>query len=373
MAAQKAQRQNQEHQSATAGNSKIGCAAQASKVLLLTGTPLVNRPSDIAPLLNMIVKDHIRLTVPTGLWSSRVFTDIPTDEGFVRAFGEDGLNAVGRAVWKELLPCVLSHFQPERTPDFPTMTTETVKVPMTPEQATVYRAWETQSLTRSMVAMLSRQTSVPPDLAHLPRFRAYLDGGRRICNMVQVQGHTYAPKFARLLDLLEQNPGPALVFSHYLNQGVRVAEDLLRERGITYVLFTGQETDRQKKEAVERYNRQQVRVFLSSPAGGVGLDLHDTVSVHIMEPGWNEALILQAIYRAVRYKSHSQPQAVVKVYRYYCYRRVMPLTTPLPPSADVYLMEVSRRKERVNQRFLEYALQHSMEQSDVGQCVVEGL
>lgn len=351
------------------------CATQASKVLLLTGTPLVNRPSDLAPLLNLIVKDHIRLSVPTGLLTSRVFTEIPTGDGFVRAFGEEGLNPVGRTLWAELLPCVLSYFRPEPTPDFPTLTTTQVQVRMTPEQAQVYRAWETQTLTPAMVAMLSSATSAtspPPDLTRLPRFRAYLDGGRRICNVVKVQGQRYAPKFTRCLELLAENPGPALIFSHYLEQGLRLVEDLLQEQGISYVKFTGQESDRQKKEAVERYNRQEVRVFLCSSAGGAGLDLRQTASVHILEPGWNEALTQQVIYRAVRYKSHPQPGAVVNVYRYYCYRPSTAFSR-LPPSADMYLRAVARRKEHINQLFLEYALSHSMERADVGRCQVAEL
>ena len=104
-----------------------------------------------------------------------------------------------------------------------------------------------------------------------------------------------------------------------------------------------------------------------SSAGGVGLDLHDTDTAHIMDPGWNEADIYQAIYRVVRFKSHRTPNSVVTVYRYYCYRSAN------PPSADTYLMNLSLRKEKINQEFLSYATKHAIETRDVGSCIIDEL
>lgn len=344
------------------------CAESAWKVLLLTGTPLVNRPSDIAPLLNMIVKNRIKIPVKTGMFTSRTFTEIPTGEMFSKTFGEDGLNETGKHLWSELFPCMFSYYKTPKTPDFPTMNVETIKVPMSPLQSKIYKAWETRSLTPSMVEMLL-SSSKHADLTSLPQFRAYLDGGRRICNMVVGENQTlHAPKFDKMIQLIQQNPGKATVYSHYLDKGINVAEKLLQSHGISNIKFTGQESERKKKEAVELYNTDRVRVFLLSSAGGVGLDLHETSTVHIMDPGWNESDILQAIYRAVRFKSHKTPNAVVKVYRYYCYRE-----NGKTPSADMYLLNLALRKEKTNQQFLTYAIEHSMETRGVGTCLVESL
>jgi SNF2 family DNA or RNA helicase len=343
------------------------CAQQAKKVLLLTGTPLVNRPSDIAPLLNMIVKDKIQIKIGP-LWNQKTFREIPTGEAFVRAFGPDGLNDVGKQLWSELFPCMFSYYLPPKSPDFPTMKIIDVKVPMSSFQAEVYKAWESKSLTPSMVKMLANPNT-ELDVTKLPQFRAYLDGGRRICNVVGDDQTISAPKFESMIDTLSKTSGKALVFSHYLAKGIDVAEKMLMDRNITFDVFTGRETPIQKKDSVDAYNKNKIRVFLLSSAGGIGLDLHDTETVHIMDPAWNEADVFQAIYRAVRYKSHSDPNAVVKVYRYYTYKSYNSPTL----SADMYLLKVSQMKDQINKKFLDYAIGHSMETQGVGSCTIETL
>lgn len=348
----------------------VDCAERSKKVLLLTGTPLVNRPHDIAPLLNMIVKNKIRISVGT-IWNKQTFTEIPTGDAFDRTFGTDGLNEVGKKLWSELFPCMFSYYsRPAVSSDFPTIRFIDVKLPLSPTQSEVYKAWESRTLTPSMVKMLANPKTAL-DVTKMPQFRAYLDGGRRICNVAENTntGQIMSPKFTSMIQTVKQSAGKAVVFSHYLDKGISIAEHMFNANKISFAKFTGKQTSLQKKEAVETYNNDKVQVFLLSSAGGVGLDLHETETVHIMDPAWNEADILQAIYRAVRFKSHSQPNAVVTVHRYYCYK---PYTSPTP-SADMYLMQVSKNKEKINQEFLSYAIQHSMENQGVGSCTIETL
>lgn len=357
----------------------LACTERASKVLLMTGSPLVNRPSDIAPLINMCVKGHMKIEVG-GWFRKRTFTEIPTGESFVKTFGEDGLNDLGKELWSKLFPCIFSYYLPPKTPDFPTMEMFDVMIPMDPQQLNVYEHWENQALTRSMIEMLSGKNISLLDAAitKLPAFRAYLDGGRRICNVVTVNGKIIAPKFEAMMKKLEASSGKAIIFSQFLSKGIEVIETMLREKGISYVKFTGKESENQKKAAVEAYNTDKVRVFLLSRAGGLGLDLKNTDTIHIMEASWNTAIISQAIFRGVRYKSHTDPHAVVKVYKYYCYKPSNYLGTiwkqmsgnnsrkkSVKLSADMYLLELSIKKEQANQQFLYYAIQHAMEQDVV--------
>ena len=348
-------------------------AQSARKVVLLTGTALVNRPSDIAPLLNLAVKNHISIPIRTGWFTTTTFTQIPTGDAFDEMFSESGLNTTGKRLWSALFPCMLSMYNPPKSSDFPSTIYEIVQVPMTSQQMQVYKAWETRSLTPKMIKMLSsKKTQDPIDVTNLPNFRAYLDGGRRICNVVEIDGVTYAPKFQEMLKKIKSTTGKAVVFSQYLEKGIDVASKMLTDNGISFVTFTGRENQNAKSNAVEMYNSDKVRVFLLSKAGGMGLDLKETESVHIMDAAWNEADILQAIFRAVRFKSHKNPDAVVHIFRYYCFKSRFRLLGWLDrflsatPSADIYLMNLSKKKEKVNQRFLDFARTVSIEQQPIG-------
>lgn len=364
------------------------CAMNAYKVLLLTGTPLVNSPADIAPLLNMIVKGRMNIQVGRlstnhdplggGLFgiNKTTFTDIPTGDSFFRYFGSDGLNRVGKELWSRLLPCVFSHYTPPKTGDFPTAVSHDVMVPMVPQQLRVYNAWVNKTLTKPMIEML-KSKKVLKDvgtfdtlLTKSPAFKAYLDGGRKICDSVEDGTTIYAPKFDEMIAKLKETTGKAIVFTQYIEKGVHVAEKKFIEHGITYVKFTGEETPLQKKIAVEKYNDGKVRVFLLSSAGGVGLDLKETETIHVMDPAWNLSKIKQVVARGVRYKSHKNPNAVVHIYHYFC---TLPSnffgnlfsddSKRITVSSDIYLREVSMRKDSLNSVFLDYCITASMEKS----------
>ena len=94
---------------------------------------------------------------------------------------------------------------------------------------------------------------------------------------------------------------------------------------------------------------------------GEGLDLKNTRQVHITEPHWNEAKIDQVIGRSIRFGSHDSlkpSQRTVDIYKYYS---VLPekrtglfwLKKERPTSADEYLDNLSMKKKKLNEQFLQ--------------------
>jgi hypothetical protein len=102
-----------------------------------------------------------------------------------------------------------------------------------------------------------------------------------------------------------------------------------------------------------------------------------------MEPAWNLAKIAQVVGRAVRYKSHDIPGSTVIIYKYYCYKPKSYFNFPLQQSrkkkenlsmsADIYLKQISEKKDKVNQKFLQYVNQWSIENAPLGSCTEEQL
>lgn len=360
-------------------------AREAQKVILLSGTILINGPRDLAPVANMVLDGKTKVAVKKWMGLMQIQYDkIPTGDYFDREFGEDGLNHRARELFSAILPCFYSYYNPPPSPEFPTLEYHERFVEMHPVQQAFYDQWESGKLTREMAQTMTTRQLLTSDISAIPHFKAYLQGGRRIGNVVEVDQHVYCPKIDALLEDVKQENGQSIVYSAYISSGIDVLKQKLDQHGITYVTFTGKESRVMKHQAVQDYNAGKVRVFLMSSAGGVGLDLKETQSVHLLEPDWNEGNPHQVIYRACRLGSHQTPGATVKVYQYYSIKKTVSWWSsskvtsqqskkrkvPLTFTADMYLKQVAEKKARLNQQFYSFARQYSIE-SEHG-CQLQG-
>jgi hypothetical protein len=78
-----------------------------------------------------------------------------------------------------------------------------------------------------------------------------------------------------------------------------------------------------------------------------------------MEPHWNEAKIKQVIGRAIRYKSHNLLPENCRHVDIYRWASVFPETIG-NQSADQYLMEISKRKDDIFERFKDIIIKSSI-------------
>ncbi|KAA0908900.1 SWF/SNF helicase family protein, partial [Aquicoccus porphyridii] len=101
-----------------------------------------------------------------------------------------------------------------------------------------------------------------------------------------------------MLDELIAEGRRVLLFSQFTSM-LALIEDALRQRGVDYVLLTGETRDR--RAPVQRFQSGKVPVFLISlKAGGVGLNLTAADTVIHYDPWWNPAVENQASDRAYR-------------------------------------------------------------------------
>jgi superfamily II DNA/RNA helicase len=117
-----------------------------------------------------------------------------------------------------------------------------------------------------------------------------------------------------------------------------------------------------RKQAVNDFNSNKIRILFISAAGSEGLDLKGTRWVIILEPHWNDERIKQVIGRAAWYKSHSNlppNQQNVTVYR-------LVLSKPKTASdklksADDMLLEMSEKKTHSIKQFYKILHKNSIE------------
>lgn len=114
------------------------------------------------------------------------------------------------------------------------------------------------------------------------------------------------PKIEWIIDFITSRPDDkTLIFSSFLESGVKKIQSALHERNIPFVEVTGEGSVEERNKAVEKYNTDQVKIFFITKAGGAGLDLKKTNNVILFESNWNNSQEEQVIGRAVRIGSHS--------------------------------------------------------------------
>jgi SNF2 family DNA or RNA helicase len=336
----------------------------AHKRLLLSGTPVMNYPRDIAGLLAMI---HPSPDVVEEM------------HDFDRVFGLAGDR--DRARLDELLRCTTLYYEPSAAvlaEEYPRTVDRTVYVEMTGRQADAHVAHMEQDMWRFELRELLEGT----ELGH-----AFLTHPREICTSLG-RDHPKIDAMVAALGAAHAAGHKCVVHSSYVKHGLAIARQQLRAAGIECEAYDGSLSAAEKAGLVRRYNEGALRVLMLSDAGGEGIDLKNTAEVHLLEPAWNVERTAQVIGRAVRYRSHEslpRSQRLVRVFRYVATfpRGVVgprgPVGNPgnqLPGggpnpmcnSADQVLEWVCQRKRATNDAFLDHLVRVS--DANVRRCQV---
>ncbi len=327
----------------------------ASKKLLLTGSPVYNRPEDIAPLVNIAAGEDV----------------LPMGRGFrtryVRGPGQSVLDLIPfvhtRAgirhkgeLSKKMAPWV-DYYGDVSNPDFPKTTENVFKVPMTEQQSQLHAAaWG--SLPPWAKAKI--RAGLPPTKAELAAINKFEAQTRQISGSVRSYTAEGVPEptpkvqqaFTNFSEKLQTNPEhKALIYSNY-KAPLQDYEELLKKQSVPYAVFSGDQTMNQRKQIVDDYNAGKIKALLVTSAGGEGLDLRGTRQVQVLEPHWNEEKIKQVVGRAVRRGSHTdlpEDQRNVEVQRYVSYPTSR-IFHAKKPGIETYLSMMSEDKERLNQQ-----------------------
>lgn len=343
---------------------------EAEKRLLLTGSPFYNRPSDIAPLVDIAAGANVLPSDPAR-FNQKYIRQRRVGPGIINR-----LRGIKPGVVEELDPHrkeelsgILNKwvdYHPSSKEDFPDVTREDVRVPMDPQQLEVY-----DTMLKKAPAWVSQKirSRLPPSKRESQQLNAFLSASRQVSNSTapfqEGEGaKAYEPKideaFKRLQDNFSANPNSkAVVYSNYLGAGINPYAQRLKDANIPYGEFTGEMGKSQRDELVKNYNENKIRALLLSSAGGEGLDLQGTRLIQTLEPHWNDEKLKQVEGRGIRYKSHAAlppEERNVAVQRFLATRsrtgmlERMHLKKP-GGSVDEYLADRARDKEQLIQQF----------------------
>jgi len=335
----------------------------ADKRVLATATANYNHAADIAPIMNMAYGGKVlpenrkefekhflgKEKVPRSL--AEVLLRHPAKEVDVLR----NKKALG-SLFKDHVSYYDVKDDPESKSKFPTTSSKTIEVDMSPEQGRMYKFMEGQI---PFWLRMKIRNNLPLDKQEKAQLNSFSTGVRQVSNSHRhlhqdTENVEYTPKIKKAVENLKTKMGSdknfkGLVYSNYLDAGVHEYAKKLSEEDIPHVVFSGKLSQAEKDEAVKNYNSGKVKVLLVSSSGAEGLDLKGTKLTQVLEPHFNPSKIKQVVGRGARYESHEHlPKEERHMdIEHYLSVHPKPMFGKAPVSIDKYLSGMSDDKQVV--------------------------
>jgi superfamily II DNA or RNA helicase len=342
------------------------------RVILLSATPMFDRPVEIALTLNLLRPIDL---FPIGTdFNNEFLTTIKTNNGIF-------YKAINLKKFKELSNGLISYYRGAPPQAYPEKEFKVVKCTMNDFQ---YKSYLTSM---STITNTTKGSFKDVDILKLPA--DFFLGPRMISNIafpnksigeigfssfkndaLQLQNiEKYSIKFFKIFKKIKKSEGPIFVYSNFKEiGGIKSFAKFIEYHGYKnykifgegekrYSIWSGDESHTTKEEIKHVFNQKEnadgtkIKIMLGSPSIKEGVSLLRVEQVHILEPYWNLSRIQQIIGRAIRFCSHKdvpKKKQFVKVYLYLA-------THHNDESIDEYIWSLAKQKNKLIEQF-EHAL-----------------
>lgn len=341
-------------------------AKQYDKRILLSGTPIRNRPSEIAPLMNVVRGDDEFPTDPAK-FDAKFLSEESVKPGFFARVFKGAKPGVRYRIknekqFRDLVDGFIDYHAPSQE-HFPSVSHEVVETPMSSDQMKYYKFVMGQA---NPALKWKIENGLPPSKSEAKQLNSFLSGVRQVSNSTKAfGGKSDSPKIMKAIgsfvERSKHDPNfKAVVYSNFLESGVKSYAEQLDKLKVPYAIFDGSLSDKKKKDIVNSYNNGEIKALLLTGAGSQGLDLKGTKLTQLLEPHWNNPRLDQTTGRTARYMSHAhlpEEERHVHVERYHSTipRGILKrlLKSKKEHSVDQYLDMMSKEKEELNNQFLD--------------------
>jgi superfamily II DNA or RNA helicase len=269
--------------------------------LVLTGTPLENRLEELHSIVEFVDRFHLGPLF-------RFLAEHQHVDEHGKVVGYHNLSKIA----KSLEPILVRRTKNEVLKELPERLEKNYFVPMTAEQMKHHE--ENREIVARIVAKWRRFGFLSE--TDQRRLMIALQNMRMSCNSTYLldKKTDYGVKADELLSVLgeifERPDSKVVVFSQWLGTHELLLGRLESAR-YNHVLFHGRIDARKRMGLVKQFKDDpDCRVFLSTDAGGVGLNLQNASAVVNMDLPWNPAVLEQRIGRIHRLGQH-RPVRVV--------------------------------------------------------------
>ena len=264
---------------------------ESTFAIVLTGTPIENRIEELHSIVEFVDRHHL------GPLYRFVHKHRVVDEGG-KLVGYQRLDEVHGS----LKGVMLRRRKEQVLKQLPSRIDKNFLVPMTPEQQEIHD--ENGEIVAKLVAKWRRYKFLcDADQKRMQCALAYMRmsaDNTYLVDRATVHGPKLEELDALLKELVVEGSEKVVVFSQWLRMTELVAK-LLIESGIGFVHLNGGVPSKNRKALMTRFKEDpSCRVFLSTDAGGVGLNLQSGSVVINMDIPWNPAILEQRIGRVHR-------------------------------------------------------------------------
>jgi superfamily II DNA or RNA helicase len=277
---------------------------------VLTGTPLENRIDELYSIFQFI---DARILGPLWHFNDRFYQLKRRPSGTYKVLGYKNLDELRATV----APCTLRRTREQVLQDLPERVDNNFFVEMTTAQARAYN--EFRESVAKLAAIARRRPLTPKEREILLNCLVKM---RLICNALalhdkEIPPHDHektAPKLRELGQILTEQIADdgrkAIIFSQWSGM-LRLIEPVVQRLDLGYVKLTGDVPSVKRGDLIQRFfDDPDCRVFLSTDAGGLGLNLQAASLVVNLDLPWNPAVLEQRIARAHRHGQRNSVQVI---------------------------------------------------------------
>lgn len=349
----------------------IDNAPKDLRIILMTATPMFDKPSEIALTLNLLKpKDEI----PTGIEFDKKYINV------IKTKNDIKYDVKNESEFKHSIRGLVSYFRGAPAFTFPEKIINYVECPMSDFQYNSYKIVLKSDASNNNYNLFSRG-----NVSKLPN--NFFIGTRIISNIafpnnnIKDKGfdsfigkattsnlQTYSTKFYEILKKIKSAHGTTFVYSNFKGYGgiksfIRVLESNgyknFANHGMgenRFAVWSGdekhdyRETIRDIFNLVDNVDGSKIKIVCGSPAIKEGVSFENVEQVHILDPMWNIARLEQVIGRAVRYCSHKnldKKDRFVNIFIYLATHKKEMMTV------DKYISELAKQKYELVSKFEE--------------------
>ncbi len=338
------------------------------RVVLLSATPIFDRPMELGLTLNLL---RPKIEFPVGSKFNEMFIKTKRNSNGETKYEVKNMNKL-----KNMLNGYISYYKGAPDHVFPKKNLRLVKCQMSRFQYEAYRTvMEQEGFGRFGDS----------DILDLPN--NFLIGPRIISNVafpnkgINEEGFDsfkgkaldyemlkiYSIKFYKIMKKIKACKGTIFVYSNFKEFGglksfIKVLEyhkyKDFKEHGkgkLRYAVWSGDEKHELKEKIKDFFNKKEnedgsmLKVLLGSPSIKEGVSLLRVKQVHILEPYWNMSRLEQVIGRAIRFCSHKDVPSDEREVKVYIYIATGLRNTEI--TVDKHIMNLAFKKKELTDQF----------------------